>query len=108
MRTCIEYVWVDKNLNYRSKCKVMNNEINELNASINEIYLFSLINKNIDISSIFHNFNEETPREQILINKLKLYLRNFSTSSLNLDLIDKDISIQEDNILSNLLYCLLI
>ena len=30
MRTCIEYVWVDKNLNYRSKCKVMDNEINEL------------------------------------------------------------------------------
>ena len=37
MRTCIEYVWVDKNLNYRSKCKVMNNEINELSTHSKEI-----------------------------------------------------------------------
>ena len=75
----------------RIKEKIFN-EIDELNISINEIYLFSLITKKINIDDIIFDYQNNSLQDQVTINKLKLFLMNFVKSSMDLTILDETLS----------------
>ena len=64
-------------------------EIDELDISINEIYLFHLINKLLNIDNILNEFQNNSLHDQDVINKLKLFLMNFIKSQLDMSILDE-------------------
>ena len=67
-------------------------EIDELDISINEIYLFHLINQSLNIDTIFNDFQNNSLQDQDVINKLKLFLMNFIKSSLDMSILDETLN----------------
>ena len=88
----------------RIKEKIFN-EIDELNISINEIYLFHLTKDKISIDDVLSNFQNNSIYDQVIINKLKLFLMNFVKSTTDLSILDEtlnDFNPEEDNIYQTL------
>ena len=64
-------------------------ELTELNISVDEIYLFYLTNKKHNIDDILFDFQNNSIHDQVIINKLKLFLMNFVKSTTDISILDE-------------------
>ena len=81
-------------------------EIPEFDMSINEIYLFYLTKKIVDISLLYQEIKNTSNQDIIVINKLKLFLKNIVKSSTNLNIKEETLNSfepSEDNIYDSLI-----
>ena len=72
----------------RIKEKIFN-EITDIDTSLNELYLFSIDKKKIDIESVLFEFQNNSLQDDVIINKLKLFLMNFVKSTMDLSILDE-------------------